>query len=354
MKIITAIDSFKECVTSVEANKAMASGLREVYADAEVIEIAMSDGGEGWLEAFESAISNCTPYQTTSVFTDTLDPLMRPIKVRYITVNDTAIIETARIIGLSLLNKVERNPLIATTYGVGLVIADALQRGFQHIIIGLGGSATSDAGQGMIQALNEKGCFPCSAQITIASDVMNPLCGENGAAYTFARQKGATEDALPILEERARRFAEASAKSCHHDYANHPGAGAAGGLGYALLQYFNSSVRSGAEILLEAINFEQIIKSADCIITGEGQSDAQTLMGKLPFTLMKHALKANVPTCLIAGRIKDKDKLLAAGFHQVECINPPNITIEYALNKDVALRNIMRTAHKLRISPVKQ
>jgi len=350
MKIITAIDSFKECITSAEANKAMASGLREVYADAEIIEIAMSDGGEGWLEAFESAISNYTSLQTSSVSTDTVDPLMRPVKTRYITVNDTAIIETARIIGLSLLNKEERNPLIATSYGVGLVIADALQKGYQHIIIGLGGSATSDAGQGMIQALIEKGCLPCKARITIASDVMNPLCGEHGAAYTFARQKGATEEAIPILEERALRFAEASASRCHHDYANLPGAGAAGGLGYALLQYFNSSIRSGAEILLETIDFEHIIKGADCIITGEGQSDAQTLMGKLPYTLMRHALKADVPTCLVAGRIKDKDKLLAAGFYQVECINPPNISIEYALKKDVALRNIMRTAHKLRIS----
>ena len=333
MKIITAIDSFKECITSAEANKAMASGLREVYADAEIIEIAMSDGGEGWLEAFESAISNYTSFQTSSVSTDTVDPLMRPVKTRYITVNDTAIIETARIIGLSLLNKEERNPLIATSYGVGLVISDALQKGYQHIIIGLGGSATSDAGQGMIQALNEKGCLPCNVRITIASDVMNPLCGEHGAAYTFARQKGATEEAIPILEERALRFAEASARRCHHDYANLPGAGAAGGLGYALLQYFNSSIRSGAEILLETINFEHII------------------MGKLPYTLMRHALKANVPTCLVAGRIKDKDKLLAAGFYQVECINPPNISIENALKKDVALRNIMRTAHKLRISP---
>lgn len=351
MKIIIAIDSFKECVTSVEANKAMASGLREVYADAEIIEIAMSDGGEGWLEAFESAISNYTSFQSTSVFTDTVDPLMRPIKARYIAVNDTAIIETARIIGLSLLNKEERNPLITTSYGIGIVIADALQRGFQHIIIGLGGSATSDAGQGMIQALDEKGCLPCKVQITIASDVINPLCGEDGAAYTFARQKGATEDALPILEERARRFATLSAKRCHHDYANHSGAGAAGGLGYALLQYFNSSVRSGAEILLETINFEQHINNANCIITGEGQSDSQTLMGKLPYILMKYALKANVPTCLIAGRIKDKDKLLAAGFYQVECINPPNISMENALKKDVALKNIMKTAHKLRIIP---
>lgn len=348
MKIVVAIDSFKGCLTSKEANQAAAEGIRRTCPDAEIVEIPVSDGGEGFMEAFYSAIGG------TLIDVPVKDPLMRPITAKYLLHGETAVIEIAQASGLTLLTKDERNPMVATSYGTGQLVADAVRKGAKHVIVGLGGSATSDAGMGMLRALID--VFAKHGQwddieelkhvrFTIASDVKNPLCGENGAAHVFAPQKGATEEMVRLLDERARKFAEMSAKHFGYDRSRMEGAGAAGGLGYAFLQYLNADCKPGIQLLLETIHFEEIIKGADLVITGEGSADRQTLMGKLPMGILQHA--GNSPVCLIAGRVSDREELLKAGFAQVECINPTGITLEEAMRKEVAIKNIRETVSRI-------
>jgi len=335
MKIVVAIDSFKGCLTSTEANRAAAEGIRRMWPDAEVVQVPVSDGGEGFLEAFHSAIGG------TMVEVTVNDPLMRPIMAKYLLKDETAVIEMAQASGLTLLTKEERNPMVTTTYGTGQLVVDAVQRGAKHIIVGLGGSATSDAGMGMLDAIRDAKCVKMmDVHFTIATDVKNPLCGDNGAAHVFAPQKGATPEDVVVLDNRARRFAEDSAKCFGYDRSKMEGAGAAGGLGYAFLQYLDADCKPGIQLLLDSVRFDETIKDADLIITGEGSADCQTLMGKLPMGILQRA--GNVPVLLIAGHVSDCDKLLKAGFDAVECINPDGITLEDAMRKEVAMRNISR------------
>ena len=244
--------------------------------------------------------------------------------------------------------------MIATSYGTGQLVADAVSKGAKHIIVGLGGSATSDAGTGMLKALVDafapQGSWDDIKELkqvrfTIASDVRNPLCGEYGAAHVFAPQKGANEDMVRQLDERARKFAEASAKHFGYDRSQTEGAGAAGGLGYAFLQYLNAECTSGIQLLLDTIRFRKLALDADLIITGEGSADRQTLMGKLPMGILEQS--GVVPVCLIAGRISDREELLTAGFSRVECINPPDTPLEKAMRKEVAQHNIVHTVRNL-------
>ena len=178
---------------------------------------------------------------------------------------------------------------------------------------------------------------------TIATDVTNPLCGENGAAHVFAPQKGASHDDVLALDARAKRFAEASAKHLGRDCQNMPGSGAAGGLGYAFLQYMHAECRSGIDLLLNTIHFDDLLQDADLVITGEGSADRQTLMGKLPFGILQRAQKNGVPVMLIAGRIADEQILLDAGFARVACINPPGLPLEIAMQPATAKENIKTT-----------
>ena len=341
MKVIIAIDSFKGCLTSKEANEAAAEGIGRAYPEAEIVKVPVSDGGEGYMDAFHAAIGGRLEEVTVR------DPLMRPITAKYLLQNDLAVIEIALASGLTLLTQEERNPMVATSYGTGQLVADAVRKGAKHIIIGLGGSATSDAGIGMLRALIDAFAKNKSwddidvfkdVTFTIASDVKNPLYGEQGAAHVFAPQKGATQEMVLALDERARKFAELSAKHFGYDRSQMPGAGAAGGLGYAFLQYLNAKSKSGIQLLLDTIRFKDIAKDADLIITGEGSADRQTLMGKLPIGILEQS--GTVPVCLIAGKISDREALLNAGFARVECINPPDLPLEEAMRKDVAQHNI--------------
>jgi len=278
--------------------------------------------------------------------------LMRPVVAKYLLQNDLAVIEIAQASGLTLLTKEERNPMVATSYGTGQLIADAINKGAKRIIVGLGGSATSDAGIGMLRALIDayakEGCWDDvkvlkDVRFTIASDVNNPLYGEQGAAHVFAPQKGATPEMVVRLDERARKFAEQSAKHFGYDRSQMAGAGAAGGLGYAFLQYLDAESMSGIQLLLDTIRFRELVEDADLIITGEGSADRQTLMGKLPMGILKQS--GQVPVFLIAGRISDREELLHAGFARVECINPPGISLEEAMRKEVAQQNIRKIAN---------
>ena len=348
MKIVVAIDSFKGCLTSKESNRAAAEGVRNHWPDAEVVQVPVSDGGEGFMEAFHAAIGGKLIELTVR------DPLMRPVSARYLLHDKLAVIEIAQASGLTLLTREERNPMVATSYGTGQLVTDAVRRGAEHIIVGLGGSATSDAGIGMLRALINNFAKHGEwddidelkhVRFTIASDVKNPLCGENGAAHVFAPQKGATPDMVIQLDNRARKFADVSAKHFGYDRSEQEGAGAAGGLGYAFLQYMNADCKPGIELLLDTIKFHEIISETDLIITGEGSADLQTLMGKLPMGILKQS--NNVPVCLIAGRISDKQELLNAGFAHVECINPEGISIEEAMHKEVATQNIIDTVGRI-------
>ena len=342
MRVVIAIDSFKGCLTSTEANQAAAEGVKRAWPDAEIMQVPVSDGGEGFLEAFHAAIGGELVEVTVR------DPLMRPITAKYLLKDETAVIEIAQASGLTLLSEEERNPMVATSYGTGQLVADAVCKGAKHIIVGLGGSATSDAGMGMLSALIES--FSKNGQwdgieeikevrFMIATDVKNPLCDENGAAHVFAPQKGANPDMVLQLDERARQFAEDSARHFGFDRSEQEGAGAAGGLGYAFLQYLNADCKPGIQLLLETIKFDEIVKGADLVITGEGSADRQTLMGKLPMGILQHS--GNVPVCLIAGRISDCEELKKAGFSYVKCINPEGLSQEEAMRKEVAMQNII-------------
>ena len=348
MKVVVAIDSFKGCLTSKEANQAAAEGIRSFCPDAEVVQIPVSDGGEGFMEAFHVAIGGELIELTVK------DPLMRPVSAQYLLHDKLAVIEIAQASGLTLLTKEERNPMVTTSYGTGQLVADAVRKGAEHIIVGLGGSATSDAGIGMLRALidiyakhGEWDDIEALKHVrfTIASDVKNPLCGENGAAYVFAPQKGATPEMVQQLDERARKFADVSAKHFGYDRSKQEGAGAAGGLGYAFLQYMNADCKPGIELLLDTIKFHETVNDADLVITGEGSADRQTLMGKLPMGILKQS--GHVPVCLIAGRISDKQELLDAGFAHVDEINPEGISIEEAMRKEVATKNIINTIRQI-------
>ncbi len=341
MKVVLAIDSFKGCLTSFEANASAAEGVRSVCPDAQVVQVRVSDGGEGFIEAFSEAIGG------ERITVKVKDPLMRPLESEYLLSDKTAVIEIAKAAGLSLLSTEERNPLIATSYGVGLFVADAVKNGAKQIIVGLGGSATSDAGIGMLQALIDVfapgGKWDdikelSDIKFTIASDVRNELFGKNGAAHIFAPQKGATPQMVIELDEKAKKFAELSALHFGYDRSHSPGAGAAGGLGYAFLQYLNADCVSGIDLLLEKVGFKELTKDANLVITGEGSADKQTLMGKLPVGVLRNSSNAKV--ALIAGKILDKNELLGAGFSFAECINPEGISLEVAMQEDVAKNNI--------------
>ena len=358
-KIIVAIDSFKGCLTSAEANRAAVEGILARMPEAEVLSIPVSDGGEGWLEAFRSPTPTLPSREGALVEVDVRDPLMRHISAPYLVIGDTAVIEMAKASGLTLLSEEERNPMIATSYGTGQLVADAIRRGCRHIIVGLGGSATSDCGIGMLRAIIDNFAKHGSwddvheldaVRFTIATDVTNPLCGENGAAYVFAPQKGATQEMVQLLDARAKRFAEVSARHFGYDCQNEPGAGAAGGLGYAFLQYMNAERRSGIDLLLDTIGFDRLLDDASLVVTGEGASDRQTLMGKVPYGILQRAKAHQVPVALIAGRIEDRQKLLHAGFSQVLCINPPNLPAEEAMKPETAKRNIFDTMQLLTFS----
>ena len=362
-----AMDSFKGCLTSQEANKAAAEGIRKKQPEAECICLPMSDGGEGMLEAFTQALGG--------VFTETTvhDPLMRPIRAQWGYCKKTAIIEMAQASGLTRLSDNERDPLRSTSFGVGELIAEAVHQGCESCIIGLGGSATCDGGVGMLQALGFDfmdsrgqfieagaggGCLKdiqriCSHRVlpelkemhfTIASDVNNPLYGPKGAAEVFAPQKGADAQTVAILDQGLENLAQITSKQ---HVANTPGAGAAGGVGFAIHALLGGEIRSGAELLLNLYHFDELLHNTTAVITGEGCSDRQTLMGKLPFVVLKHAQSQSVPTQLLAGRIDDYELLLKAGFDKAECINPKNCNLCEAMQKDIATKHITATVSAL-------
>lgn len=344
MKIIIAFDSFKDCITAEEATVCAAEALQQVHPEAEIVMLPLSDGGEGLVEC----VSRMKRVDTVCIKAH--GPLMEELNAAYALSLDgtTAYMEMAATSGLQLVAPHKRNPLLTTTYGVGDMILDATRRGCKTIIMGIGGSATCDGGKGMIQCLADNGySLPSDSlpRIIVACDVNNPLYGENGAAYIFAPQKGATPEQVVTLDKMLRQFAQDTEQKgiATPTLALTPGAGAAGGLGYGLLAYLHAELQSGIDTLLTIANFGSLIQDADLIITGEGKSDRQTLMGKVAEGVRRWAAKHSIPVHLLSGCIEDKELLLAAGFATVNSINEGDPRpLHILMQPDVAKENIKR------------
>lgn len=346
LKIVVAFDSFKGCITAEEACNAAADGIHSVFPEAEVVKLPLSDGGEGLVRCVRRMIP------TVDVALTVHGPLMDTVDCVYVMSRDgkTAYMEMAAASGLELVPEDSRNPMDATTYGVGEMIADAIGRGCEMIVMGIGGSATCDAGEGMLKALGEKGCLETSCRFLVACDVTNPLYGETGAAYVFAPQKGATSEQVAILDQRLRLFASKTEEAglANPDMANHPGTGAAGGLGYAFLVYLNASLQSGIDIILDIARFDRVISDADLVITGEGRSDVQTMMGKVPCGVRKRCMRAGIPTWLLSGAIEDTGHVLSNHFDLMCSINENDFRpLRQLLQPEVAKTNIIDTVKGL-------
>ncbi len=338
-RMVVAMDSFKGSLTSAEAGESVGRGVRRRWPDAGVTVLTVSDGGEGWLDACRAAMGGEVVGVAVS------DPLLRTVGARYLLSGHTAVIEVAQACGLMLVRPEERRPLQATSRGVGQMVAHAIGRGARSMLVGLGGTATSDAGRGFAEAMAEafgERWWESEAvrrvRFTIATDVRAPLCGEQGAARVFAPQKGATPAEVVELERQAAAFAAVSARLTGRDSSRVPGAGAAGGLGYVFMQYLNAHCRMGLDVLWEAYGGDALLRQTSLLITGEGAADAQTLMGKLPHALLRHAMPQDVPVWLLAGKVEQADRLLAAGFDRVACIHRHPLPLAEAMRPDVACR----------------
>ena len=364
-KIVLAIDSFKGCLSSKEIEQCIAEEIHRILPSCQTVCILIADGGEGMLDTLIEAT------QGTFVSTQAHDPLMRIRPTRYGILGDqrTAIIEMAEINGLTTLSPIERNPMKTSTYGTGELIKDALEKGFRRFIIGIGGSATNDAGMGMMQALgahlydkqgNELGqggkimeqiahidlnhlhSALKEATFIVACDVQNPFCGPQGAAYVFARQKGASEEQIRQLDEGMRHLALLIEHDFSYNINKVKGAGAAGGLGGAFATFLQAHLQSGIDLLLDAVDFDRKITNADWIITGEGKADRQTAEGKVPAGVLKRAKKANIPVMLIAGKVEDKECLQQMGFSRIVQVSPDNLPLEEAMRPEVTRENTQR------------
>ena len=362
-KIVIASDSFKGCLSSLEVADAVADGVRAVMPDAEIVKVAVADGGEGTYDALASALG------ARRIECRACDPLMRPRTAAYGITADgtTAVMEMAAASGLTLLAADERNPLVATTYGFGEMIADALDRGCRRFLLGLGGSATNDGATGALAALgfrfldsrgavlghggrilesiaavDSSGADPRlgEAQFCIACDVTSPFTGQHGAARVFAPQKGANEATVERLERGMKSFAELIRRSCGIDLDATPGAGAAGGLGGGLAAFLGAELKPGAPAILDEIGFDDIIAGASLLITGEGSLDSQTLMGKTPAGILQRGKRQGIPVIALGGRVSEREQLLTAGFTAVVAVTPAAMPLTLALQPLTARTNI--------------
>jgi glycerate kinase len=369
-KTVVAIDSFKGCLTSGEIGKAAESGIKAVFPSCEVIQIPVADGGEGILDILMSTANG--KYVSVRAH----GPLMEAMTARYGISGDgkTGLIEMAAVSGLPLVPTARRNPMQATTFGTGELIRDALEKGCRDFIVGIGGSATNDAGLGMLQALGfrfldkngtELGvggkimrevagidtgrAHPAlkESRFTVACDVRNPFCGQEGAAYVYARQKGAGDEMIQALDEGMRSLAAVIWKATGKDIANIPGAGAAGGLGGGFLAFLNTTLKPGIQLLLDYQDFDRKIEGADLIITGEGRVDRQSLMGKVLWGVQQAARKQGVSVVVIAGGIEDVEEVNLAGFQGVFSIAPGPVSLEKAMEPEFARENIRRLVSQI-------
>ncbi|GAM12527.1 glycerate kinase [Mesobacillus selenatarsenatis] len=354
MKIVIAPDSFKESLTALEAATAIENGMKKILPEASFVKVPMADGGEGTVQSLVDATGG-------KIITKTVTgPLGTPVEAFFGILGDekTAVIEMAAASGLHLVPPGERNPLITTTRGTGELIAAALDYGVEHIIIGIGGSATNDGGAGMARALGimlldtngieigEGGGALSSlaavniagidnrleqVKIDVACDVDNPLTGMRGASHIFGPQKGATQEMVEVLDNNLHHFADIIRTDLGKDIEHVSGAGAAGGLGGGLMAFLSAELKRGVDIVLEATKLETHLLNADFVITGEGKIDGQTIFGKTPIGVARTAKRQNVPVIAIAGNVaSDSEVVHEHGIDAVFSIVPGVIALEDA------------------------
>ena len=348
----------------------MEQALHACSSDYEVVCFPVADGGEGLLDALAAILD------MQEIRVEVHDPLMRRRFARYGILADgvTAVVEMAEADGLPLLDVEERNPMRASTFGTGELILDALDKGCRKFLVGIGGSATNDAGMGMLEALGVRffdeagrllhagGESMCrishmdfsrmdnrlkGAEFRVACDVDNPFCGPKGAAAVFGPQKGASPEQVAQLDEGMERFSALIFRTLGKNVGNLPGAGAAGGLGGALWAFLEASLLPGIDVLLDAGGFGKELEDASWVITGEGCSDLQTLMGKVPFGILKHARHFGVPVCLMSGRIEAEETLRKAGFAELVEVSPDGMSLSEAMKPEVAKENLQKATRKL-------
>lgn len=370
MKIVVAIDSFKGSLTSLEAGEAIKEGILKT-GQHEVLVKPLADGGEGTTEAF------VTGYGGEFVTIPVKGPLGKEVEATYgyLKERNLAIIEMASSSGITLIKEEEKDPLKASTYGFGEMITSALDQGVSSFILGIGGSATNDGGMGMLAALgyeflDEKGALltPSGASLEkirevraekvseklslatfqVACDVNNPLLGENGATAVYGPQKGVTETLRPVLENGMRNFAEVTEKTLGTDHRDHPGAGAAGGLGFALMSYLNAGLKEGVKLVLDAINLDEGLRGAELVFTGEGRIDAQSAMGKAPSGVLNLAKKHGAKVIALGGSVSPDVHLLnEMGMDGCFSILNEIVSLEEAMNKETARRNLIQTTTQI-------
>lgn len=366
MKVIVAIDSFKGSLSSAEAGAACREGILRADPDAQVLVYRAADGGEGTLEVFMGLGMEWKSVSVTG-------PLGEKVDSGYCAGKSCAFVEMARAAGLTMVPEERRNPLDTTTFGVGELIVDAAEGGCRDIYLCIGGSATGDCGLGMLTAMGWRfldgegrqcgvagrdlarvaaiGGGPeklAGVKFHVACDVNNPLCGENGAAAVYGPQKGASPEDVGFMDAAAERFSKVCAEYFGRDASALAGAGAAGGMGYALAEFLDAELIPGAELVLQAGGIEKELPGADYAVTGEGRLDSQSVMGKVPVGVAKLAGKYGVPTIAIAGCAAESAKIcndhgIAAYFP----IPPGACTLEEAMDKKTAAQNLSRTAEQV-------
>lgn len=369
MKIVIAIDSLKGSLSSLQAGAAAAEGIRRVFPETQIAVFPIADGGEGTVDALVTGLQGKKRQILAA------DPMGRKILCEYgILPGGTAVIEMSCAAGITLITGAERNPLHTTTYGVGEVIRDAIANGCRNFVIGIGGSATNDGGIGMLQALGfgildgdgqqvpfgAKGLGNIAAITTdnvmpelaqchfrIACDVTNPLCGKNGCSAVYGPQKGATPEMVAQMDVWLSHYAQRVQSVFPHADPNFPGAGAAGGMGFAFLSFLGGELVSGIDLILQEIDIAASVRTADIVITGEGRLDAQTVMGKAPIGIAKIAKTHQKPVIAFSGCVTNHARV--CNEHGIDAFFPivkGACTLEEAMDPDNAFRNMADTAEQ--------
>ncbi len=369
MKVVVAIDSFKGSLSSHQASLAIKEGIQKVNPNIEVVTSVVADGGEGTVDALIEGMNG------TKIEVEVHDPLFRKHITYYGVINKTAIMEMASSSGLTLLSEKERNPLLTSTYGVGEMIMDAVNRGYRHFIIGIGGSATNDGGTGMLKAIGYRFLDQNNQEIRlgsknlsdihkiddhlvdprikeckfeIACDVKNPLCGKFGASVIYGPQKGANDLMIKQMDEGLHHFALKTKEYNQTDYMNVEGTGAAGGLGFAFLSYLSAKLVSGIDLILSFIHLEDELCDASLVFTGEGCIDAQTLMNKTPMGVARLAKKHGCKVIALAGQIQDDAYVLNEhGIDAMFSIVPGVITLNEAMDTNNAYQYLKNTTMQI-------
>lgn len=367
-KIVVAIDSFKGSLSTFESGNAIKDAAEAVFGEVEVVISPIADGGEGTVEAIVESTGG------ELVKTTVTNPLGKKIEAAYGYVPETkeAIIEMSAAAGITLVNENERNPMNTTTFGVGEMILDAIERGCRKFVIGIGGSATNDGGIGMLQALGfefldkdgkqvsqgAKGLFElCEIRIekaneklrectfSVACDVKNPLCGENGCSAVYGPQKGATPEMIKEMDLALSKYAELTRSVIPNASPEKEGSGAAGGLGFALMSYLGAELESGIELVMRETGLEEKIKDAELVITGEGRLDGQSYMGKAPIGVARLAKKHGKTVIAFSGCVTDD--AITCNDHGIDAFFPilrRPCSLEDAMDIKNAYKNLKDTA----------